>query len=108
MTIKHSAETRGADVVILNQTAPNNKRIIRLLDNDFTFVKHGRTHWSYMHSYYDSDNYTFARHYVDLLPSRGRENISAFILPKDPNDNCLLHMGGYRSGICNRKFKRNR
>ena len=76
---KHIIQTRVADVNILNQTEPNNERKIYLRDNEFPFVKHGRTSWSFLHSYYDFDNYTFPRHSVDLLASYGRKNILASI-----------------------------
>ncbi len=83
--IQHIVQTRAADAVILNQTEPNDERVIYLRDKDFPFVTHGRTSWSSMRNYYNFDNYTFTRHSVDLLASRGSKNILALIPPKDHN-----------------------
>jgi LacI family transcriptional regulator len=73
--IRYIVETGSADGVVINQTTPNDPRVIYLHENNFPFVTHGRTETGINHPYFDYDNEAFARVAVEELVRRGRTNL---------------------------------
>ena len=70
--LRHLVETRSADAVILNRTAPHDPRIAFLAERGFPFATHGRTAMGLEHPYYDFDNARFAALAVGAFARRGR------------------------------------
>jgi len=73
--IQSIVENQAADVIILNQTQPNDPRIAYLKSQNFPFVTHGRTGAADRHDYYDFDNRVCAALAVERLSKRGRKDI---------------------------------
>lgn len=78
--VRYVVETGSADAIILNQIAPEDRRVAYLMEKKFPFVTHGRSKWSAEHSYYDFDNEAYGRQAVADLRGRGRKTV-AFIGP---------------------------
>ncbi|MEO0945605.1 MAG: LacI family transcriptional regulator [Pseudomonadota bacterium] len=81
--IRNIVETRAADAIILNQTLPEDPRIIYLMEQGFPFATHGRTNYASQHDYYDFDNRALGRIAVKRLTARGR---SKFLLLAPPRN----------------------
>ena len=78
--VRYVVETGSADAIILNQIAPQDRRVAYLMEKKFPFVTHGRSDWAADHSYYDFDNEAYGRLATADLKSRGRGSV-AFIGP---------------------------
>ncbi len=92
--IRYLVETGSADGIILNQTTPNDPRILYLAAHHVPFATHGRTETGVDHPYFDYDNDAFSRLAVDALVERGRKQL---LLIAPPRAHCYAgHMiGGF-------------
>lgn len=81
--IRNIVETRAADAVILNQTQPEDPRVIYLMKQGFPFATHGRTKFADHHDYYDFDNRTLGHIAVKRLLSRGRRKFALLAPPRN-------------------------
>ena len=73
--IKSIVQNQAADVIILNQTQPNDPRIAYLRSQNFPFVTHGRTGTKDEHDYFDFDNRACAALAVERMANRGRRTL---------------------------------
>jgi len=78
--VRYVVETGSADAIILNQIAPEDRRVAYLMEKKFPFVTHGRSIWADDHGYYDFDNEAYGRKATKQLKLRGRQKV-AFIGP---------------------------
>lgn len=79
--IQHIVRNRMADGVIFSKTEPFDERIRFLLDNDFPFVSHGRSHWPEAHPFVDFDNEAYAYGATLRLAEKGCRKVS-IVLPE--------------------------
>lgn len=73
--IKSIVQNQAADVIILNQTQPDDPRIAYLKSQNFPFVTHGRTGANDGHDFYDFDNRVCAALAVERMAVRGRKSL---------------------------------
>ncbi len=73
--IESIVQNQAADVIILNQTQPDDPRIAYLKSQNFPFVTHGRTGIEDRHDYFDFDNRVCAALAVERMAARGRKNL---------------------------------
>lgn len=92
--IRHIVRNRMADGVIFSKAESFDDRIRFLLDNDFAFVSHGRTHWPEEHPYVDFDNETYAYEATLRLAAKGCRKVS-IVLP----ESALTYTDHLKSGI---------
>ncbi|KKC37945.1 LacI family transcriptional regulator [Devosia epidermidihirudinis] len=78
--VRHIVRNRMADGVIFSKAETFDERVRFLLDNDFPFISHGRTHWPEPHPYVDFDNEAYAYGAVKRLVEKGCRKIS-IVLP---------------------------
>ncbi len=78
--IRHIVRNRMADGIVFSRTEFFDERVTYLLEENFPFVSHGRTHWPTPHPYVDFDNDAFTYAAVKRLVAKGRRRI-AIILP---------------------------
>lgn len=87
--IRHIVRNRLADGVVFARTEPRDPRVSFLLDAQFPFVTHGRTHFQ-GHAWLDYDNDAFARLAVARLAAKGRKHL--FLIPPSPRYTFAQHM----------------
>ncbi|MCW5719872.1 MAG: substrate-binding domain-containing protein [Devosia sp.] len=92
--IRHIVRNRMADGVIFSKTEPFDERIRFLLDNDFPFVSHGRSHWPEPHPFVDFDNEAFAYGATRRLAEKGCKKVS-IVLP----DSALTYTEHLKAGM---------
>jgi LacI family transcriptional regulator len=92
--IRHIVRNRMADGVIFSKAESFDERIRFLLDNDFPFVSHGRSHWPDAHPSVDFDNESYAYGAVKRLAQKGCKKVS-IILP----NSALTYTDHLKSGI---------
>ncbi len=92
--IRHMIRNRMADGVIFSKAELFDERIRFLLDNDFPFVSHGRSHWPDAHPWVDFDNEAFAYAATKRLALRGCRKVS-IVLP----DSALTYTEHLKTGI---------
>lgn len=92
--VQHIVRNRMADGVIFSKAETLDDRIRFLLDNDFPFVSHGRSHWPEAHPFVDFDNDTYAYGATLRLAALGAKNVS-IILP----DSALTYTEHLKSGM---------
>ena len=80
--IRYLVETGSADAVIINQTTPQDPRVMYMLAQGFPFATHGRTEIDMQHAYFDFDNSTFGRIGAEALIARGRRRLMIVAPPK--------------------------
>ena len=78
--VRYVVETGSADAIILNQIAPEDRRVAYLMEKNFPFVTHGRSNWADRHGYYDFDNEAYGLKATHQLKLRKRKTV-AFIGP---------------------------
>lgn len=84
-SVQYIVENQTADGIIFNQVQTEDPRAQYLMERSFPFATHGRTKWSEQHSYYDFDNFEYARLGVDELVRKGRRNLVLVAPPLDQN-----------------------
>ena len=92
--IKHIVRNRMADGVLFSKAESFDERIRLLLDNEFPFVSHGRTHWPDPHPWVDFDNEAYAYGATKRLVAKGCRKIS-IILP----DSALTYTDHLKTGL---------
>ncbi|KRA96885.1 hypothetical protein ASD83_16790 [Devosia sp. Root685] len=92
--IRHIVRNRMADGVIFSKAETFDERIRFLLDNDFPFVSHGRSHWPEFHPFVDFDNEDYAYHATLRLAAQGCKKVS-IVLP----DSALTYTEHLKAGI---------
>lgn len=92
--IKHIVRNRMADGVIFSKAETFDERIRFLIDNDFPFVSHGRTHWLEHQAWVDFDNEAYAYGAVKRLVQKGCRKVS-IILP----DSALTYTDHLKTGM---------
>lgn len=92
--IRHIVRNRMADGVIFSKAETFDERIRFLLDHDFPFVSHGRSHWPEAHPFVDFDNEAYAYGATLRLAARGCRRVS-IILP----DSALTYTEHLKSGM---------
>ncbi len=88
--VRYIVETESADGIIMNQTAPDDRRAHYLDAHKFPFATHGRTATGIDHPYFDFDNEEFARIGVRALVERGRKRL--LLIPPPHNHSYSGHM----------------
>ncbi len=79
--VRYVVETGAADGVILNETQPDDPRVLYLLAHGVAVATHGRTGLVGRHPSFDFDNAAFARLAVDRLAARGRRHVLVVLPP---------------------------
>ncbi|ODT66497.1 MAG: LacI family transcriptional regulator [Pelagibacterium sp. SCN 63-23] len=92
--IRHIVRNRMADGVIFSKAETFDERIRFLLDNDFPFVSHGRSHWPEPHPFVDFDNDAYAYAATRRLAAKGCRKVS-IILP----DSALTYTDHLKAGM---------
>ena len=92
--IRHIVRNRMADGVIFSKSETFDERIRFLIDNDFPFVSHGRSHWPEAHPFVDFDNEDYAYHATLRLAAKGCRKVS-IVLP----DSALTYTDHLKAGI---------
>ncbi|KKB77792.1 LacI family transcriptional regulator [Devosia soli] len=92
--IRHIVRNRMADGIIFSKAESFDERIRFLIDNDFPFVSHGRSHWPEPHPFVDYDNESYAYGATLRLASLGCKKVS-IVLP----DSALTYTDHLKSGI---------
>lgn len=87
--IRHIVQNKLADGLVFARTEPEDSRVQYLMDVEFPFVTHGRTHMS-SHAWYDYDNDAFARLAVHRLVKKGRSRL--LIIPPSARYTYAEHM----------------
>lgn len=92
--IRHIVRNRMADGIVFSKAETFDERVRFLIDNDFPFVSHGRTHWPEAHPFVDFDNETYAYEASLRLAAKGCRKIS-IVLP----DSALTYTEHLKTGI---------
>ncbi len=73
--IRYLVETGSADGAIINQTTPDDPRVLYMAGHGFPFATHGRTETGLDHAFFDFDNHSFGRIAAEALIARGRRRL---------------------------------
>lgn len=79
--IRYVVERGMADGLVFSHTSPDDARVRYLHEQQFPFITHGRTDWSFVHPSVDFANEAFAADAVRALVRRGRQR-PAILLPR--------------------------
>lgn len=80
--VRYIVETESADGIIMNQTQPNDARILYMTERGFPFATHGRSDMNIDHPYFDYDNEAFGRLAVTALAERDRKRVYVLAPPQ--------------------------
>jgi LacI family transcriptional regulator len=92
--IRHMVRNRMADGVIFSKAESFDERIRFLIDNNFPFVSHGRSHWPDAHPWADFDNEAYAYGATKRLVQKGCRKVS-MVLP----DSALTYTDHLKAGM---------
>lgn len=94
--VRYIVETGSADGIILNQTEPNDARIMFMTDHQFPFATHGRTDMGIAHPSFDYDTEAYGVLAVRKAAQMGRKHVY-LIAPPQHHTYALHIMQGVKS-----------